>query len=348
MGWFDAQGISGFAPGEPAPSGGGGFDVNPAGAGADPFAYTQGSLLTPWEKKFSYSGPSGGYSAPEIAEFGFGQFNYQAPNVGRIDAMRTDERPDFKFEFSEDDPSYQFRLSQGLKALQNSAAARGNLLTGGTAKAINDYGQQAASQEYQAAYGRAANTYGMNLNKQLSTFDRNWGAQLGAGQANIQAALGEGNLGLQAATAGWDRNYQLARTQWQDQADAAQRAASAGAANGALSYNQALQQYMMERDDFRTNQDRQYGFLTGMAGMGYGAAGQLGNYGAMYGQGASGAYGAAGNAAASGRVGASNALGAGLTGAANAGLGAYYANQYLGGRGGGSSQLPTGYGIGGW
>ena len=35
-----------------ATSGGGG-DINAAGAASDPFAYTKGSLLTPWEGKFS-------------------------------------------------------------------------------------------------------------------------------------------------------------------------------------------------------------------------------------------------------------------------------------------------------
>jgi hypothetical protein len=39
----------------------------------------------------------------------------------------------------QNDPGYQFRLQQGQDALQNSAAARGGLLSGGTAKALSDY-----------------------------------------------------------------------------------------------------------------------------------------------------------------------------------------------------------------
>jgi hypothetical protein len=57
------------------------------------------------------------------------------------------------------DPGYQFRLSQGMKLLQDSAAAKGNLLTGGTAKAITQYGQDLASNEYGATYNRAMNEY---------------------------------------------------------------------------------------------------------------------------------------------------------------------------------------------
>jgi hypothetical protein len=52
-------------------------------------------------------------------------------------------------------PGFQFRLGEGMKALQRSAAARGTLLTGGTAKAINAFGQDFASNEYDKAYGRA-------------------------------------------------------------------------------------------------------------------------------------------------------------------------------------------------
>jgi hypothetical protein len=59
-----------------------------------------------------------------------------------------------KFQFSEDDPSYQWRLQQGQKALERSAAARGGAMGGGTMKALTRYAQGAASTEYQAAFDR--------------------------------------------------------------------------------------------------------------------------------------------------------------------------------------------------
>ncbi len=52
------------------------------------------------------------------------------------------------------DPGYAFRLAEGQKALERSAAARGGLLSGGTGKALTRYGQEMGSQEYMNAFNR--------------------------------------------------------------------------------------------------------------------------------------------------------------------------------------------------
>jgi len=52
------------------------------------------------------------------------------------------------------DPGYAFRLSEGTKALERSAAARGGLLSGGTGKALTRFGQEMGSQEYTNAFNR--------------------------------------------------------------------------------------------------------------------------------------------------------------------------------------------------
>lgn len=52
------------------------------------------------------------------------------------------------------DPGYAFRLSEGQKALERSAAARGGLLSGGTGKALQRFGQDYGSQEYTNAFNR--------------------------------------------------------------------------------------------------------------------------------------------------------------------------------------------------
>lgn len=57
------------------------------------------------------------------------------------------------------DPGYAFRMSEGMKALERGAAARGGLLSGGTLKATQRFGQDLASQEYQNAYNRALTQY---------------------------------------------------------------------------------------------------------------------------------------------------------------------------------------------
>jgi hypothetical protein len=52
------------------------------------------------------------------------------------------------------DPGYAFRMSEGMKGLERSAAARGGLLSGSALKGIQRYGQDLASQEYQNAFNR--------------------------------------------------------------------------------------------------------------------------------------------------------------------------------------------------
>lgn len=46
------------------------------------------------------------------------------------------------------DPGYQFRLDEGTKAIERSAAARGNVLSGAALKSLSRYGQDYASNEY--------------------------------------------------------------------------------------------------------------------------------------------------------------------------------------------------------
>lgn len=62
------------------------------------------------------------------------------------------------------DPGYSFRQTQGMNALQNSAAARGGLLSGNTLKGIQDYSQGLASQEYQNAYSRYTGSQNQQYN----------------------------------------------------------------------------------------------------------------------------------------------------------------------------------------
>lgn len=88
------------------------------------------------------------------------------------------------------DPSYKFRLNQGLDAVQSGAASQGGLLSGATQKALSDYGQNFASQEYQNAYNR------FNAD-QTNQFNR-LANLVGMGQS---AAAGVGNAGMQTGQA---------------------------------------------------------------------------------------------------------------------------------------------------
>lgn len=62
------------------------------------------------------------------------------------------------------DPGYAFRLSEGQKALERSAAARGGLLSGGTGKALQRFGQDLGSQEYTNAFNRYQTERAARLN----------------------------------------------------------------------------------------------------------------------------------------------------------------------------------------
>lgn len=57
------------------------------------------------------------------------------------------------------DPGYQFRLQEGMDAIQHSAAARGGITTGATLEDLTRYSQGLASTEYGSAYGRARDEY---------------------------------------------------------------------------------------------------------------------------------------------------------------------------------------------
>jgi hypothetical protein len=52
------------------------------------------------------------------------------------------------------DPGYAFRLQEGMKALDRTAAARGGLLSGSTLKGAQRYGQEMGSQEFTNAFNR--------------------------------------------------------------------------------------------------------------------------------------------------------------------------------------------------
>jgi len=72
-----------------------------------------------------------------------------------LDQMQGSEyMQDFNMSNFVADPGYQFRMAEGTKALERSAAARGGLMGGGTMKALAGYGQNLASEEYNNAYNR--------------------------------------------------------------------------------------------------------------------------------------------------------------------------------------------------
>lgn len=92
------------------------------------------------------------------------------------------------------DPGYGFRLREGLKALDRTAAARGGLLSGNQLRGAMQYGQDLASQEYQNAFNRFQ-TERSNILNPLQSLG-------GVGQTSTNALTSAaGNLGAGTAAA---------------------------------------------------------------------------------------------------------------------------------------------------
>jgi hypothetical protein len=123
-------------------------------------------------------------------------------------------------------PGYQFTLQQGQNAIQNSAAAQGNLLSGGTEAALDQYSQGLASTNYQQAFNNALTQYGTAYN----TFENNQANQFNrlASVAGLgQVTAGQlGQEGAQAANTTANIDLTTGAQQGQDAVNAASAMAS--------------------------------------------------------------------------------------------------------------------------
>ena len=136
---------------------------------------------------------------------------------------------DFSMADFEADPGYAFRLSEGLKALDAGAAARGGLLSGNAIRGGIDYGQKQGSLEYTNAFNR----YQVNRSNRLQPLENLMGAArsstnqlagaanvlgqqqgqnlMAAGQARASGYVGSANALSSALTGGINQyqDYQL-------------------------------------------------------------------------------------------------------------------------------------------
>lgn len=126
------------------------------------------------------------------------------------------------------DPGYAFRLAEGQKALERSAAARGGLLSGSMLKGAQRYGQEMGSQEFANAYARAmqqrANltnvlsgmgAYGPAATSEMGGAARGYATGAGqaiqaGGQARASGYIGQANALANALSQG-AMGYGLAR-----------------------------------------------------------------------------------------------------------------------------------------
>ena len=106
------------------------------------------------------------------------------------------------------DPGYAFRLKEGQKRLERSAAARGGLISGAALKAATEYGQEMGSQEYMNAFNRYQTERAARLNplqsltgmgqttaNTLGTSGQQMASNVGEAQQNAAAARASGYVG---------------------------------------------------------------------------------------------------------------------------------------------------------
>lgn len=167
----------------------------------------------------------GGNSIRSVTNPYFDQSGYDQAMTGYQDALQRWQGAQTPGSVTPSDftksPDYQFRLNEGLKALDRGAAARGSYLSGATMKGLQEYGQQSASQEFQNRFSRLSGLAG-----------------LGGNMTQTQGALGQQNAASVADLLG--------------SGAAARAAGTVGAANawgGALSGvgNTISQMYMLNR-----------------------------------------------------------------------------------------------------
>lgn len=101
--------------------------------------------------------------------------------------------PDYSSFFQS--PGYQFRQDEGIRAIDRSASARGQLMSGGTLRELQRYGQGLASSEFGNYANRLASIAGLG---QTTAFQ---GAQLGA-QTGAQVGQSVANIGQSVMAGG--------------------------------------------------------------------------------------------------------------------------------------------------
>ena len=105
---------------------------------------------------------------------------------------------DFRYDANAD-PGTAFRMSEGVKALDRSAASRGGLLSGATLRGVERYAQDLGSQEFQNAFNRYTTGFNANAGERNQLFNRLSGVagtgQMATNTVDAQGAATASNIG---------------------------------------------------------------------------------------------------------------------------------------------------------
>lgn len=123
---------------------------------------------------------------------------WRQAGIGALSQMQDPSfQQSFNYQGFQKDPGYQFRMDEGMKALQASAAAKGSLNSGATLKALTRYGQGVASEEYNNAYNRFTNDQTNRFNRlaSLAGLGQTANSQTAAGGQNYANAYAQNQMG---------------------------------------------------------------------------------------------------------------------------------------------------------
>lgn len=159
--------------------------------------------------------PGGAAAGRSLDEFG--QWHYQ--NYGQNEGLSlptqqtntTNGEDPFAwvddYNWQSSSPSYQWRFDEGQRALERSKAAGGDFFSGDTAMALQNYGQNAASQEFEADWRRLGELAGDGTQATGTTV--NVAGQFGQSAANNTMAAGNARAtGYQQAGNAWGNFWQ--------------------------------------------------------------------------------------------------------------------------------------------
>jgi hypothetical protein len=194
--------LSALDPSQYMSGGGGGYYTSGSGESDQIPVYQEGTGGT--FNQAAFDAARAGIVAPNREQFKLTSGDVNDPMFGKY---ATAEYTPEMFAKGQD-PGYQFRLSEGMKGLERSAAARGGLLSGGTLKGIQRFGQDLASTEYQNAFNRyqAERTgtlnplqslagVGQSTANQLSNMGMNYANQAGEAYQGAANARASGYIG---------------------------------------------------------------------------------------------------------------------------------------------------------
>jgi len=116
-----------------------------------------------------------------------------------ITSAQSDEDTTFR-----ETPGYDFRFGEGQRAVENSAIARGGLLSGRALKDLTRFGQDYGAAEYQNVFNRRAsiagitppvvsnlNAMGANYANSIGNINQNLGAGLSSSYQNMAGSLND-------------------------------------------------------------------------------------------------------------------------------------------------------------